>query len=412
VRNCFQEPPPAREWPLDTPRSLLRFAETRVLAAVPEARLSAEYLFLEALERTSGGFGQDRLRTRLRKYPIEELSSRTRAWADLLLLPRPIARSKLWSAMALPTSTVRPGLSMTGATLVDADVNEMLEAFRNKYRTLCIRRLTREPLQYIRGEWDFHNISLLLRPPVLIPRPETEELVEHVLQSALVTRARAGTPLRLLDIGCGSGAIVLALLASLRTAKVQAVAIDPNETAAWLTKQNARRNQIQLWAENRDQQSQPCGLQVLPVNLQTYMQQFGSSDHSGKSGFDTVTAFDLVVSNPPYIPPRDFQTLAPEILDFEDIAALSGIDEDGMGVIRLILAACDSEPSLLAPGGELWMEVDPSQPRRIDELLTNAATESRGARLEMLEVKRDLTGAERFVRIRKVISGLQDERHL
>ncbi|KAK4529858.1 hypothetical protein CCYA_CCYA02G0715 [Cyanidiococcus yangmingshanensis] len=405
THSALSELVPAEQWPLETPWALLRFAERRVLSAVPEARLSAEYLFIEALKRTWDESRRTHLKALLKDLTIEGLGPQTQAWVDVLLLQQPVNRAQLWSAMCFSKTFASQTLQTRREPLaIETDISQLLKDLRAEYRQLCGRRLSREPLQYICGEWDFHGINLKLQAPVLIPRPETEELVEYVLQSEWAQRARAGATLRLLDIGCGTGAIGLALLASLRRARIQAVAIDPNETAVRLTKENARRNQISLWSAgwNEQQQRTPV-LKVLQQSIQSYAQAFRTNNSSAENDFETGSPFDLVVSNPPYVLPGELATLAPEILCFEDMAALSGIDEDGMSIIRMILEACDAEPSLLAPGGELWMELDPSQPCRIAELLTRYSTASTVARLELVEVKKDLAGSERFVRIRRIV---------
>ncbi|XP_047421096.1 MTRF1L release factor glutamine methyltransferase isoform X5 [Sciurus carolinensis] len=107
-------------------------------------------------------------------------------------------------------------------------------------QVLCSRRLQREPVQYILGEWDFRGLSLKMVPPVFIPRPETEELVEWVLEEVAqrphVVEAQGG-PL-ILEVGCGSGAISLSLLSQLPESRV--IAVDKEEAAINLTYENAQ----------------------------------------------------------------------------------------------------------------------------------------------------------------------------
>lgn len=92
----------------------------------------------------------------------------------------------------------------------------LLSEVRTTFEGMCVQRLRRVPVQYIVGDWDFHELTLLMRPPTLIPRPETEELVEHVLAAHAEPADR---PMRILDVGCGTGAIGLALVNKLRRAR-------------------------------------------------------------------------------------------------------------------------------------------------------------------------------------------------
>ncbi|XP_078207108.1 MTRF1L release factor glutamine methyltransferase isoform X1 [Callithrix jacchus] len=122
---------------------------------------------------------------------------------------------------------------------------------------LSSRRLQRMPVQYILGEWDFQGLSLKMMPPVFIPRPETEELVEWVLEE-VAQRSHAvgspGSPL-ILEVGCGSGAISLSLLSQLPQSRV--IAVDKGETAISLTHENAQRLRLQdrIWIIHLDMTS-------------------------------------------------------------------------------------------------------------------------------------------------------------
>lgn len=401
--------PPLVQWPQDTPRALLQYVKREVLAVVPEPDLSAEYLFMEALRRAQSSVQIQhqlkqlrQLRDQHQRYAALGLDASQRDWLDVLLIPPPLtlpafraavnASGKFSPARQTVREEQHPAMHW---------VETLRDAIRAEYRELCVRRLSREPVQYICGSWAFHCIELLLQPPVLIPRPETEELVEHVLRSDWAQRARAGESLRLLDIGCGSGAIVLALLASLRNTNVAAVAIDPNETAVWITAENARRLGVALYAERGDAETLHPFLRILRCDIQTFKSDLLTQARAMRDSGEHEFTYDLIVSNPPYVLPSDMATLAPEIRDFEDPAALSGLDEDGMRIIRAILKACAEAPSLLAPGGELWMEVDPSQPPKIASLLAATASAASSVTLELVDVKRDLSGHERFVHIRR-----------
>ncbi|XP_023562000.1 hemK methyltransferase family member 1 isoform X2 [Octodon degus] len=192
---------------------------------------------------------------------------------------------------------------------------------------LCSCRLQRMPVQYILGEWDFQGLSLKMAPPVFIPRPETEELVEWVLEEMAqrphVMEAQDGP--RILEVGCGSGAISLSLLTQLP--KSQVIAVDKEEAAISLTCENAQRLQLQdrIWIVPLDVTSEGSWMHLLPWG-----------------------PMDLVVSNPPYIFHQDIEQLAPEICSYEDPVALDG-GEEGMDVITSILTLA---PQLLKHSGQ------------------------------------------------------------
>jgi len=194
------------------------------------------------------------------------------------------------------------------------------EALRDAVR----RRGQREPLQYIVGSVSFCGLELTVNPHVLVPRPETELLAEHAWKF-LQQRASAA-PLRALDLCTGSGCLALALLAHAPQVEVDATDISPD--ALDVARQNASR------------------LQVLPRI------QFHQGD-----GFAAVPAdrrFDLIVSNPPYIPTAEIETLEPEVRDHEPRGALDG-GADGLDFYRRIAAQAGA---FLRPGGRLMLELN------------------------------------------------------
>ncbi|XP_011224895.1 MTRF1L release factor glutamine methyltransferase isoform X2 [Ailuropoda melanoleuca] len=209
---------------------------------------------------------------------------------------------------------------------------------------LSSRRLQRMPVQYILGEWDFQGLSLKMVPPVFIPRPETEELVEWVLeevaQSPCAMGAQGG-PL-ILEVGCGSGAIALSLLSQLPQSRV--IAVDKGEAAICLTQENAQRLQL------LDR------IQIVPLDVTLE----GSWAH-----LLTWGPMDLVVSNPPYIFHRDMEQLAPEIRR------------------------------------SIFLEVDPRHPELVGSWLQSRPDLS----LDLVAVRRDFCGRSRFLHIRR--SGAQ-----
>ncbi|XP_066100679.1 MTRF1L release factor glutamine methyltransferase isoform X1 [Saccopteryx bilineata] len=233
-------------------------------------------------------------------------------------------------------------------------------------------RLQRMPVQYILGEWDFQGLSLKMAPPVFIPRPETEELVEWVLEEVArrpcVAEARGGP--RILEVGCGSGAVSLSLLSRLPQSRV--IAVDKGEAAICLTHENAQRLQL------RDR------IRIIPLDVTSE----GSWAHLLPWG-----PLDLVVSNPPYIFHQDMEQLAPEILSYEDPAALDG-GEKGMDIIMHVLALA---PRLLKDSGSIFLEVDPRHPELIGSWLQSRPDLS----LDLVAARKDFCGRPRFLHIRR-----------
>ncbi|XP_054564035.1 MTRF1L release factor glutamine methyltransferase isoform X3 [Eptesicus fuscus] len=203
---------------------------------------------------------------------------------------------------------------------------------------LSSRRLQRMPVQYILGEWDFHGLSLKMAPPVFIPRPETEELVEWVLEEVAQNPCAVGAqggPL-ILEVGCGSGAISLSLLSQLPQSRV--IAVDKAGAAISLARENAQRLQLQ----------DRIRIAPLDVTLED------SCAHLLSWG-----PVDLLVSNPPYVFRQDMEQLAPEIRSYEDPAALDG-GEKGMDIILHLLALA---PRLLKDSGPRFLHIRRSGPQ-------------------------------------------------
>ncbi|MHB9025723.1 MAG: peptide chain release factor N(5)-glutamine methyltransferase [Armatimonadota bacterium] len=194
------------------------------------------------------------------------------------------------------------------------------------FQRLLDRRLQREPLPYLLGEWEFYGRSFHVTPAVLIPRPETELLVEAVLAWA---RARHAT--RIADVGAGSGAIAVTLAAEIPALRLLAVDISP--AALEIARRNAERHGV--------------GERI----------RFFEGDlleplvHSGE------TPVDAIVANLPYIAEEQFSDLMPEVRAFEPPLALAG-GPGGLEVIRRII---EDSPGVLAPTGLLALEVGEGQ---------------------------------------------------
>jgi len=203
-------------------------------------------------------------------------------------------------------------------------------------------RLARMPVQYILGNWDFHNITIKVRPPVFIPRPETEELVNLVLSSL---PPPSEEHLHLLEIGPGTGAVSLAILSARQDVRVTCV--ERSLAAFELTRDNAAL----LGLEDR-------------LNL------VQGKVEPGVEFSDLADKYHLVFSNPPYILRKDLVSLAPEIFLYEDLRALDG-GAEGLDVILPILELSGAK---LKSGGLVMLEVDPCHPHLLPSKLDSLHT--------------------------------------
>ena len=226
-----------------------------------------------------------------------------------------------------------------------------------RFKPLLRRRAGREPLQYILGRTSFRRLDLGTDGRVLVPRPETEVLVDVALDWA---RAAAGAErtLSAVDVGTGSGCIALSL--ALEGPFRRVLATDLSEGALELAAENRTRSGTEAWVELRQ------GALFEPLGGER---------------------FDLVVSNPPYVAERERGALDPEVRDFEPPLALFA-GEEGLDVIRPLVAGA---PAHLHPGGVLALEVGLGQAPAVAALV-----EATGAFREVV-VRKDLTGRPRIV---------------
>ncbi|HET7849397.1 MAG TPA: peptide chain release factor N(5)-glutamine methyltransferase [Pseudolabrys sp.] len=246
----------------------------------------------------------------------------------------------------------RNRLAASGDRLLDAREADAVAA-------RAARRLSREPVARIVGRKEFWSLDLRVEPAVLVPRPETETVVEAVLAS--LDAAARNRPLRLLDIGTGSGALLLSLLHELPNAF--GLGVDLSAAAVEV----ARVNAVRLGLARR------CAFVV------------------GDGGRALSGPFDVIVSNPPYIRTDEIASLAPDVRDHDPALALDG-GPDGLDGYRMI--ARDAF-RLLAPGGRLVVELGPGQDVDTTTLLMETG-------LTFAALRNDLNGVHRALTMLRV----------
>lgn len=229
---------------------------------------------------------------------------------------------------------------------------------RERYRTLVGKRAEGMPLQYVTGEMPFRHLVVHVEPGVFIPRPETEVLVDVVLEHVAAVRE----PL-VVDLCTGSGCIAVSVAREHPCARVWAVDASPQAV------ETARRNALHAGVAE--------GVQVVHGDLFDPLPQ------------GLLGSVDFIASNPPYVPSADLPDLPPEVLGFEPHLALDG-GPDGLDVFRRI--ARDAL-RWLAPGGGLAVELDTTRVAAAAEVLQEG--------YEGVEVRKDLTGRDRLVYARK-----------
>ena len=223
-----------------------------------------------------------------------------------------------------------------------------------RYRELVRRRLRREPVAYITGTREFWSLPLVVSDRVLVPRPETETLVEQALRS--VAELELDAPL-IVDVGTGSGAIALALASELPRARILALDVDP--AALEVAAENARRLELELTLLRGDL------LDALPAD---------------------TGPLDLVVANLPYVARSELDGLEPEVARWEPRRALDG-GPDGLDPLRRLVAQAAAR---LGAGRALALEIGAEQAPAVTRLCS-------GHGFEGVRVVQDLAGLDRVV---------------
>ena len=235
---------------------------------------------------------------------------------------------------------------------------ELDEKTLGTLRELVKRRVAGEPLQYITGETDFFGFKLAVDKRVLIPRPETELLVETVLERLKPKEGEAARPWQIVDIGTGSGCIAIALAKRLPEAQITAVDISPEALA--VAQANAIRNGVEK------------NIRFLEGDLLSNLP-------------DSLIA-DAVVSNPPYIASGDLAGLPREVKDFEPVRALVA-GGDGLEVYGRLATSVRRH---LSPSGFVALEMGAGQRVAVEAIFVSAD-------FTVAQVEKDLQGHERVI---------------
>ena len=280
--------------------------------------------------------------------------------------------------------TIREAITEASATIARRDAETLLAhiLFRDRawliahadadlsttilstLRGLTARRASKEPLQYLTGVQEFYGLPLLVTRDTLIPRPETEQLVEAVLHwiAARPHLAAPRMPLRILDVGTGTGAIALALATHLPSADITAT--DLSAAALSIAQHNAGRLHL--------------GHRI----------HFIPSDLLDAPQFKTAAPFDVIVSNPPYVSIYEAATMQPEVMDYEPHLALFA-GPNGLDIYRRLIPAAHAA---LRPGGLLALEFGYGQTDDLTALFTGP----RLAPWENLSIHDDYAGVPRI----------------
>lgn len=223
------------------------------------------------------------------------------------------------------------------------------------------RREKHEPFQFLAGKQEFMSLEFEVGPGVLVPRPETEHLVEAVLDRIADSPRPASGEWLVADVGTGSGAIAVTLASYVNDVRVVATDVSPDAL------EFARRNAVRHGVADRLDFRLGDGLAPL-------------ADRAGE--------FDILVSNPPYIPTGEIASLDPEVRDFEPRLALDG-GEDGLAILTILAR---QGLSIVKPGGWLAVEVMAGQAQSVEGLLSS---------WQEIEVINDLQGHQRVLLARR-----------
>ena len=253
---------------------------------------------------------------------------------------------------------------LTTCQLLVGKDRDLSEKERSKIKEIVEGLRQQQPIQYLLGEALFHGLTLKVTPAVLIPRPETAELVDLVLQDW----PSESSP-RLLDIGTGSGCIAIALAKALPQADVAAMDVSPE--ALEVAQENAQLQEVEIRFQQAD---------ILKVATEAIL----SDGSVGNVGLDGI------VSNPPYILQTESAQMERNVLAYEPHLALFVPDEDPL---RFYRAIADYARIALRPGGKLYFEINPLCAEAMVEML-------QAKQFQAIEIKLDFYGKARFIHAR------------
>jgi release factor glutamine methyltransferase len=249
---------------------------------------------------------------------------------------------------------------VTGYTSIEMAMNRNKVISENQTNHLLqiIERLkTYEPIQYVLGETEFYGLKIKVNPNVLIPRPETEELVDWIIKE------NKNKPVTILDIGMGSGCIAIALKKNLPSAQI--IAIDIAEDALIIAKENALLNKVSI--------------EFIKINI------------FDKSIRNTLPSIDIIVSNPPYITQQEKPFMEKNVLDYEPHLALFVSNENPLLFYKEIL---DFASERLNKDGLIYWEINESMEGNLKTLLNQYGHHN-------FEFRKDLRGKERMLKLKK-----------
>ena len=224
-----------------------------------------------------------------------------------------------------------------------------------QWETVLAQLKEQKPVQYILGETEFYGLPFYVNEYTLIPRPETEELVDWIITNNQIKQS--GNPLKILDIGTGSGCIAISLAKNITQAKV--FAIDVSEKALAVAKRNAVRNTVEITLQS---------INILAVE-------------------DLTEKFDIIVSNPPYVRHLEKKEIHKNVLDYEPHLALFVADDDALIFYRKITALASKH---LTENGQLYFEINQYLGKEMVSLLEQH-------HFKNIELKKDIYGNDRMV---------------
>ncbi len=227
----------------------------------------------------------------------------------------------------------------------------------NRFKNFLSRRASREPLQYIAGKQEFYGLDFAITRDVLIPRPETESIVESAIE---ILRGKVDS--RFCEVGIGSGCIAVSILHRIKTAR--AVGLDISPEALEIAERNAQTHDV---------------LNRLELKISDVFEILQNEK------------FDLIASNPPYIPNKEIEGLQAEVRGFEPLAALTD-GADGLSIIRKIIV---ESPQFLNETGFLLMEIGFGQADKVREMFAPEIW-------RLVDILPDLQGIPRTVKARLV----------